>query len=123
MIARDTGRPVHAVAMLDTGCKIGNWISDRLARTLQTPIEPIIDGRPRVKIANGHSLTATGRVTIHFRRQDGHRFHECQLYVFPHVSDHLDVIFGLQYIVQEDILFENEYACLPLVPDRRPNKG
>ncbi|KAK0721754.1 hypothetical protein B0T26DRAFT_673542 [Lasiosphaeria miniovina] len=97
---------VHATALLDTQCQVGNWISKRLVRD-----------------ASGRLIQACGLITLAWKWHDprGIRVHECQFYVFPE-SPHLDVLFGAQYIVSGDLLRVNESAILPFVEHKKRPK-
>ncbi|KAK0716147.1 hypothetical protein B0H67DRAFT_554516 [Lasiosphaeris hirsuta] len=116
---------VYATALLDTQCQIGNWISNRLVERLgmmhliSTP--PHL---PQACDASGRLIQARGVIDLPWKWHDprGIRVHECQFYIFPN-STHLDVVFGVEYIVAEDLLRVNESAILPLVEHKPTKKG
>ena len=70
---------------------------------------------PSLQDASGASVNANGGISLEFKRQHGNRIHECEFYVFPPSSDHLDIVIGVQYIVKEGLLSVNQDALLPLV--------
>ncbi|KAF2195048.1 hypothetical protein K469DRAFT_733808 [Zopfia rhizophila CBS 207.26] len=110
------GNPVLATALLDTQCQSGNWISQRLVERLGKSSSISRDfSAPSVADANGNSVRASGVVTLEFKRHRGNRFFQSQFFVFPPSSDHFDVIFGVEYIVQENLVSVSEDALVPLV--------
>ncbi|KAK3369654.1 ankyrin repeat-containing domain protein [Lasiosphaeria ovina] len=105
---------VHATALLDTQCQIGNWISKRLVERL---------GKAHLISARLDLPQACGIISLAWKWHDprGIRVHECQFYVFPE-SPHIDVLFGAKYIMSEDLLRVNESAILPLVEHKKKPK-
>lgn len=115
---------VYATALLDTQCHRGNWISNRLVQRLgmasliSTSFEPL-----NMVDASGRPVNASGVIDLNWRwYPNGTRNYESQFYVLPN-SDHLDVIFGVEYIEAENLLHVNESAMLPLVEDNRLDRG
>lgn len=112
-----------ATALLDTQCHVGNWISHRLVQRLgkissiSTEFVP-----PKVVEASGRPVTACGVINLDLKwHPQATRNHVCPFYVFPH-SDHIDVLFGVEYIASEGLLQVNELALAPLVKHKE-NKG
>jgi tetratricopeptide (TPR) repeat protein len=118
------GDAVLATALLDTACQTGNWISQRLVERLGKTSSISQDfAAPSVADANGNSVRATGVVTLEFKRgQRGNRFYESQFFVFPPFSNHFDVIFGVEYIVRENLLSVSEDVLVPLVLHKKLDK-
>ncbi|GAW23978.1 hypothetical protein ANO14919_135570 [Xylariales sp. No.14919] len=113
-----------ATALLDTQCRVGNWVSRRLVERLgmlssiSTKFVP-----PEVVDANGRPVTPCGVVNLTWKwHPDGIRVHDCRFYVLPS-SDHLDVVFGAEYIESKRLLQVNEQAFLMLVPHKKSKKG
>ncbi|KAI0421656.1 hypothetical protein F5X98DRAFT_329002 [Xylaria grammica] len=113
-----------ATALLDTQCWVGDWVSLRLVERLgmlssiSTEFVP-----PGVVDANGRSVTPCGVVNLKWKwHPQGTRVHVCQFYVLPS-SDHLDVVFGAEYIESKGLLQVNEQAFLILVPHKKSKKG
>ncbi|KAK1764166.1 hypothetical protein QBC33DRAFT_548251 [Phialemonium atrogriseum] len=122
--AAPAGKLVHVTALLDTQCHRGNWISKRLVQRLgmASLICPSFESLNMVD-ANGRPVSAGGVITLTWRWfPKGTRSYESQFYVLPN-SDHLDVIFGVEYIEAENLLHVNESAMLPLVEDNRLDRG
>ncbi|RWA04856.1 hypothetical protein EKO27_g10244 [Xylaria grammica] len=113
-----------ATALLDTQCWVGDWVSLRLVERLgmlssiSTKFVP-----PGVVDANGRSVTPCGVVDLKWKwHPQGTRVHVRQFYVLPS-SDHLDVVFGAEYIESEGLLRLNEQAFLMLVQHKKSKKG
>jgi len=116
---------VHATALLDTQCQVGNWISNRLVERLgKTHLISTPPYLPQVCEASGRLIQARGIIHLTWKWHDprGLRNHDCQFYVFPE-SPHLDVVFGVKYIVAEGLIRFNESAILPLVEHKPAKKG
>ncbi|KAH8884090.1 hypothetical protein GQ53DRAFT_846441 [Thozetella sp. PMI_491] len=113
-----------ATALLDTQCQVGNWISWRLVQRLgklsqiSTNFTP-----PQLVEASGRPIRACGVIKLNWKWQPrGTRTHECQFYVFPG-SMHLDVLFGVDFILSENLLRVDESVIVPLVEHKKPNKA
>ncbi|KAI1173337.1 hypothetical protein F4777DRAFT_453420 [Nemania sp. FL0916] len=111
---------ILATALLDTQCHVGNWISRRLvdhlgmSSSISTEFVP-----PKVVEVSGGSVTACGVVDLDWKwYPQATRTHVCRFFVFP-FSDHLDVLFGVEYIMFEKLLQVNESAFAPLVKDKK----
>lgn len=73
--------------------------------------------QPTVFDANGNPVHAAGVITLTWRwqpRRQTTRTHHSQFYVFAE-SDHIDVVFGGDYITSHNLMSINEYAFLPMV--------
>ncbi len=118
------GKWVHATALLDTQCHLGNWISRRLVQRLGK-LSSISTGfaPPEIVEASGRPIRACGVINLewgwHPRRC---RVHECQFYILPN-SSHLDVLFGVEYITSENLLIVNESAIAPLLEHKKLKEG
>ncbi|KAL8850725.1 MAG: hypothetical protein Q9221_004373 [Calogaya cf. arnoldii] len=106
---------ILASALLDTQCQRGNWISKRLVERLGRQHEISQDyNPPDVLDANGHPVVACGIISLQWKWSPrGTRVHECSFLVFPE-SDHLDVIFGAEYLWSKGLVFVNESAMTPM---------
>ncbi|KAJ3555624.1 hypothetical protein NPX13_g10320 [Xylaria arbuscula] len=123
-ILSTTNEWMLATALLDTQCCEGNWISRRLVERLErsssisTEFEP-----PEIIEASGRPVKHCGVVKLEWKWfPRGTRVHEDRFYVVPS-SDHLDVVFGAEFIVSEKLLEVNEMAFLPLVRDKKSKKA
>jgi hypothetical protein len=113
-----------ATALLDTQCQRGNWVSLRLVKRLgkASSISPDFTA-PGIGDASGHSITAIGIIELDWKRHPrGNRVHTGKFYVFP-ASDQFDVLFGVQYIVQEKLLLVNDDAMAPLLEHKKLNNS
>ncbi|KAI4265011.1 MAG: hypothetical protein L6R38_009711 [Xanthoria sp. 2 TBL-2021] len=106
---------ILASALLDTQCQRGNWISKRLVERLGRQHEISQDyNPPDVLDANGHPVVACGIISLQWKWSPrGTRVHECSFLVFPE-SDHLDVIFGAEYLWSRGLVSVNESAMTPM---------
>jgi hypothetical protein len=77
---------------------------------------------PGLSDANGHDVVPCGVIDLHWKWHRGTRIHECRFYVFS-TSDHLDVLFGVEYIVKEGLITVNESAMAPLTEHKKLTKG
>lgn len=78
---------------------------------------------PKVVDASGMPVKACGVINLDWKWYPrATRNHVCQFYVLPN-SDHLDVLFGVDYIVSERLLQVNELALAPLVEYKKLKKG
>ncbi len=118
------GTWIDATALLDTQCQVGNWISRRLVKSLgkvssvSSKFTP-----PEIVDASGQPIQACGKIELNWKWYPrGTRTHTCQFYVFPD-SKHLDVLFGIDFIVSENLLRVNESVMLPLVVHKKLKKG
>ena len=115
---------VLAAALLDTACQSGNWISLRLVERLgkQNAIlqkyEP-----PSVQDANGQEMPACGVVTLQWKWSNyGTRVYDGEFFVMPG-SQHLDVVFGVEYIVREGLIYFNGGSIAPLTAHKKLKPG
>ncbi|RYC54082.1 hypothetical protein CHU98_g12127 [Xylaria longipes] len=122
-ILSTTNEWIPATALLDTQCQVGNWISRRLVERLgklsSISTEFVL---PEVVEASGGPVSACGVIDLEWKwHPQATRNHVCQFYVFPR-SSHLDVLFGVEYIVSERLLQVNELALAPLVKQKKSKK-
>ncbi|KAI0975150.1 hypothetical protein F4678DRAFT_419465 [Xylaria arbuscula] len=114
---------LFAVALLDTQCCLGNWISDRLVKRLgmESSISPEFD-HPVLRDASGQLVTACGVVDLQWKWYPyGTRTHASQFYVLP--TGHVDVVIGVEFILSNRLVLTNEGAFLTLVRDKKSKKG
>ncbi|KAI1411524.1 hypothetical protein F5Y13DRAFT_165166 [Hypoxylon sp. FL1857] len=112
------------MALLDTQCHKGNWISHRLVKRLgMLSLISTEFVSPKLFEASGAIVRASGVVNLNWKwHPQSTRIHSGQFYVLPH-SDHLDVLFGVEYIKSERLLQVNELALIPLVQHKKSKKG
>jgi hypothetical protein len=78
---------------------------------------------PELTDAGGHDVVPCGVIDLDWKwHPRGTRVHQCRFYVFS-TSDHLDVLFGVEYIVNEGLLIVNESAMAPLTEHKKLTKG
>lgn len=109
-----------AVALLDTGCHEGNWVSTQLLQRIGklSEIQTLSDA-PLIQAVDGSSIIAQGRISLEWKRQQGNNFYETNFYVFPPEAMNIDVIFGSQYISEKKLLVPNENAMLPMLQSNK----
>lgn len=103
------------MALLDSQCRAGNWISKRLVQRLGKGGEISQDyTTPNLQDVNGHDVEPCGTISLEWWwHPQGIRVYECDFYVFAN-SDHLDVVLGAQCIFRERLLEapKNQLAVL-----------
>ncbi|KAK4211760.1 hypothetical protein QBC37DRAFT_206202 [Rhypophila decipiens] len=125
IILRNGSEPqLPAVALLDTQCQKGNWISSRLVERLgvsdqvRTDIEAV-----EVWDANGKPVKACGAVDLVWRpHPNGERNHWCRFYVLPRSGDKFDIILGADFIHANGLLLLNLPALLTLTEHEKIKK-
>lgn len=103
------------VALLDTQCQKGNWVSLRLIKRLNLTdqIERDISA-PELESGTGHDVEALGAIQLSWKwHPNGTRMYDGQFFVFKN-SPHLDVVIGVEYIVRERSPQANTSAFIPL---------
>ena len=112
-------------ARLDTQCEKGNWISRRLVDRLGRTKEIIVDDiGPALIDASGHSIIPCGSILLDWRwGRGGTILKQCKFFVFPPESEHLDVIFGADFIKTEGLFSFNEDAFLTLTQHQKETDG
>lgn len=65
--------------------------------------------------ANGRRVTATGLITLEFKRPHGNNYYECDFFILPSSSIQIDIILGVEFLVKHKIVMLNENALLPLM--------
>ncbi|KAI0505168.1 hypothetical protein F5B22DRAFT_628827 [Xylaria bambusicola] len=114
---------IPGIALLDTQCHVGNWVSYRLVEELglASSISTIFD-LPNIFDANHAPVLPCGVVNLRWKwSPQGTRVHTNQFYVFPS-SNHLDVVFGVDFIKSEGLLQVNEAFILTLVRDKKSDQ-
>jgi hypothetical protein len=109
----DNPKPV--VALLDTACQKGNWVSLRLIQNLHLDdqISTAVSA-PELKSGTGHDVEALGAIELSWVwHPNGTRRFDAQFFVFKD-GDQFDVVIGLEYIVKENLLQANTSAFVPL---------
>ncbi|KAL8980411.1 MAG: hypothetical protein Q9205_004497 [Flavoplaca limonia] len=106
---------ILASALLDTQCQDGNWISLRLVQRLRMQDRISLEFEsPALTDAGGRAIVACGIISLQWKWSPiGTRVHECQFFVFPG-SRHLDVIFGVHYILAAGLITVNEGPMTPM---------
>ena len=115
---------ILASALLDTQCHDGNWISLRLVQRLrmQDRISQEFES-PALTDAGGRAIEACGIISLQWKwSPTGIRVHECNFFVFPG-SRHLDVIFGVHYILDAELITVNEGAMTPMTAHNKATPG
>lgn len=105
-----------AVAVLDTGCQSGNWISQQLVQRLGKAASVSQDFEsPGVLDANERPVTAAGVIDLQWKKHPrGNRFHLCRSYVFANIQQ-FDILLGAEYMVKENLIQISTGAIVPLV--------
>ncbi|KAL8869064.1 MAG: hypothetical protein Q9198_007987, partial [Flavoplaca austrocitrina] len=111
---------ILASALLDTQCQDGNWISLRLVQRLRMQDRISLEFEsPALTDAGGRAIVACGIISLQWKWSPiGTRVHECKFFVFPG-SRHLDVIFGVHYILAAGLITVNEGAMTPMTAHNR----
>ena len=109
-------KELKAVASLDTLCQTGIWISRRLVKRLGRLGEILpANAPPNLRDVNGCPVECCGKIRLEWVwSPNGTRVYQEDFYVFPK-SSHIDVIFGIEYIVAKNLLSVNENSFAPMV--------
>lgn len=109
----------YAVALLDTQCH-KNWISkclvDRLGKgeDISEEFHP-----PIVRDVSGHEVASCGTISLEWMwGPEGTKVFDCKFFVFTN-SDHLDVIFGVEYIIAQGLIDTPRDVIAPLTPHKK----
>lgn len=107
---------VHLRALLDTQCKGGNVVSNRVVQEYGLSSLVLTDLELPVFVdASGNLMQACGAIDLIWRwYPEGTRNYKCRFYVLPN-SDHLDVVFGAEFIRLNKLLIVNKPRMLILV--------
>lgn len=118
------GKPMKAVALLDTQCQSGNWISLRLVERLGLTDHITKNTNiPVLRSGTGQDVESLGELEIEWRwYPNGVRMYHALFFVFKEGS-HLDIIIGVEFIVREDLVRANMPAFVPLVEHQKTTKG
>jgi len=103
----------NAIALLETGCLTGNWISRRLVNKLcaQNFVNP--DTQRAMRAADGGIVQSQGTLRLDWRwTSKGVQINTATFHVWD--APHHDVIIGNEYITQNGLLSWNEDAFSPL---------
>ncbi|KAH8803660.1 hypothetical protein F5884DRAFT_904152 [Xylogone sp. PMI_703] len=120
------GDRVDAVALLDTGCLVGNWISLSKVRETGHTIIPLHDDdelsdsgdRCNIFSVSGQPVNCLGSVTLDWKvKHKGIRVHTLKLYVFD--GEHFDIVLGAKYLLETGAVRFDSAAFAPLIPHRR----
>lgn len=75
---------------------------------------------PNVVDASGRLVRACGAIDLTWMwHPQGTRANKCRFYVLSESSDHLDVIFGVEFLESQDLVQVNESVMLPLIQDKK----
>lgn len=110
------------MALFDTQCQAGDWISSRLVEKLKKPNEVVRLAGPYLQDVNGRDVVAHGSITLDWKLVDGNRTHDSKFYVFAN-SDHLDVLFGVKTIVALGAVSFNKKAIAPMTIHKKMTLG
>jgi predicted GIY-YIG superfamily endonuclease len=113
-----------AMALLDTGCQTGNWISPKIVARLgkQGSVSQEFDA-PGAADANGRPVTAAGVIELQWKKHPrDNRLHHTRFFVFADV-DQFDILLGAEYIVKENLIGISQDAMAPLVEHEKTKKG
>ncbi|ORY15535.1 hypothetical protein BCR34DRAFT_169059 [Clohesyomyces aquaticus] len=125
-IKRKDGRPenTNAVALIDSACQKGNWISHHLIKRMgieRSKLEPLYNG-PTLDSGAG-PVTADHEIELSFKRVNGNQYYDITCFVFPPNTKRMDMVIGLDFISEHDILSVNDGACLPLLENGTLSAG
>lgn len=122
MYKKSNGRE-NAVALLDSGCLLGNWVSARKVQQLGWKSDINKDDLPRGMISvNNQAVTCKGSIMLDWIEAEmGIRVHSTHFYVTD--ADHVDVIFGAKFLFDSGLLSINRAAIAPLTPHTPMTKG
>ena len=111
---------VYLRALLDTQCKGGNVISNRVVQEYGLSSLVLTDLElPEFVDASGNLMQACGAIDLTWRWYlEGTRNYTCRFYVLPD-SDHLDVVFGAEFISRNKLLLVNKPRMLILVEKKK----
>lgn len=110
----------HAVALLDTQCQRGNWVSSQFIKRIgKTSEVRIVWNAPLLQAAKGGFVTTQGQISLEWKRQQGNNFYETDFYVLPKDAMTFDVIFGAEFISENKLLTVNEHVMLPLLESKK----
>ena len=100
-------------ATMDTGAESGLWVARRVVKSLDRDEEISMSNSPRqAVIANNITITSQGSVKLQWKLLNGNRtFHE-EFNIFE--SDYFDVILGMRFLDEHDVVKFNIEGLLPL---------
>jgi len=107
------------MALLDTQCQSGNWVSKRVVEEL-AKLEDIASVRtlPDVEDANGNDVVPCGIISLQWLwNANSTRYYHSDFYVLA--KDHFEIIFGDKYILDHGLLKRPKGVMLPLVAHKR----
>ncbi|KAG4443098.1 hypothetical protein IFR05_001424 [Cadophora sp. M221] len=114
----------NTIALLDTGCLHGNWISTRKVRELKMGQKIEKDSPAPVMLAvNGEKVPSLGSITLDWKVTNvGTRIFTTSFFLVK--ADHLDVIFGAQFLFSEGVIqiAINKNAFAPFVKHSEPSQ-
>jgi hypothetical protein len=114
------GNSDKAIALLDTQCQRGNWISMRLVEKLGLRASIMRDKTaPNLTSGTGQDVKSVGAIKIEwYWHPNGTRMYHANFFVFEE-GFHLDVVIGVEFIVLEDLIRVNKSAFVPLTEHRK----
>lgn len=103
------------VALLDTQCQKGNWVSLRLIERLNLADQIERDvAAPELESGTGHSVEALGAIQLSWKwHMNATRMFAGRLFVFKDGAQ-FDVIIGVECIVKNKLVQVNASAFVPL---------
>ncbi|KAG4443099.1 hypothetical protein IFR05_001425 [Cadophora sp. M221] len=111
------------VALLDTGCLYGNWVSTRKVRELGLEYKIKEDPRAPIMLAvNGEEVHCEGAITLKWKVTNvGTRFFSTSFFLVD--ADHIDIIFGAEFLYNNGVIeiSINKNALAPFVRHNKPS--
>lgn len=115
-----------AVALLDTQCPRGDWISHNLLGRIRKTHE-ISETSEKITVKGVIGpVDAWGKITINMRLRNGNRYHRLHFSTFPPGTGlEFDIILGVSTLLKYDpvTVTRNHDAMLPLFVSEEPSAG
>jgi hypothetical protein len=116
------GKSIDSLALLDTQCQVGDWVSKDLVEELGKSEMISKDfASPETVGLDNQPVIAIGIISLKWRFAEGNRYYLSSFYVTN--SPYLQVIIGAESIKSLDLLQRNKGAILPLINYRPIRKG
>lgn len=113
-----------AIALLDTQCQRGNWISERLLGRLG--LSHLISKSTvtlDMRSASGHRVESRGTIRLQWKwHPNGTCIKHETFYILGDVTE-IDVVIGRDYIVKHGLLRPDPAAFMPLIQHEKTTEG
>ncbi|KAF2446934.1 hypothetical protein P171DRAFT_471369 [Karstenula rhodostoma CBS 690.94] len=122
VIFDDNGDKHTAVALIDTACQTGNWVSLKLVERLDkaSSVSQEFES-PGIVDAHGTAVRAAGVIELTWRKHPrGNKSHHCRFFVFADI-DQFDLLIGIDYIERAGLMSIND-AMVPLIAHNKIKK-